>query len=56
MKSGAKSGAGTLVGGAIGFCVGAAAGWVADSAARGPGIDKAVAHGATSLIDWVTGG
>jgi hypothetical protein len=49
-------GAGTLVGGAIGFCVGAAAGWVADSAARGLGIDKAVAHGVTSLIDWVTGG
>jgi hypothetical protein len=47
--------AGTIVGGAIGFCVGAAAGWVADTAARGLGVDKAVAHGVTSLIDWATG-
>ncbi|MEJ2612531.1 MAG: hypothetical protein P8179_21345 [Candidatus Thiodiazotropha sp.] len=43
------------VAGAIGFCVGAAAGWVADTATRGLGVDKAVAHGVTSLIDWATG-
>jgi hypothetical protein len=47
--------AGTIVGGTIGFCVGAAAGWVADTATRGLGVDKAVAHGVTSLIDWATG-
>src|SRR5262249_22842250 len=45
-------GAGTVVGGVVGFAVGAAAGYLADKGLRGLGVDKAIASGVTSAIDF----
>lgn len=43
--------AGTAVGAVVGFGVGLAAGYLADKGLRGLGVDKAIAHGVTAMID-----